>query len=425
MKKARIRKAEICIGLAVLVTVCGCSNKETVYSNSKAPVSVYLSEYSSFINIIDRYNSQIDDQGKRIEYTLFPLEDSENMYKKMTNELLAGEGPDLLCFDSSSGVNVSRLAQQGAFLEDLKISDVSELISEHVEEGIIPVSYDIPLLITTEETCRRYGIDRDKTILTERDLDRFSKEGIPVLSDPYRILDVTYEDYVDRTKRESLFGESGFQTLLEVLDGWTAAETDPDVVYSGVNPEELNMVAKGDVLFSLVSTAGTPLNAVIYYNMVKRETGQEPILFGMWESGGEMKAYAKEIAAVNANSDNQQGAVEFIEYLLSSEVQNCTEAGLRNLSGIPVLDTALDAEITMMSTVPYKESYYEIEEGASKNFEEKYKKIIGEVKGMTIRDGLYKSSIFDPALKSYKLNQIDQASLIEELDKKTDLYLRE
>ena len=84
----------LCIFAAIYISGCG---KEDRRKNDEDKLSVYLLEGSSFVEMIDEYNHEQEKETDRIEYTLFPVEDYENMYKKMTSELLAGEGPDIIC----------------------------------------------------------------------------------------------------------------------------------------------------------------------------------------------------------------------------------------------------------------------------------------------------------------------------------------
>lgn len=425
MSKRRIRQMENMICAVMMgALLCGCSTEKTDYSASDTPVTVYLTEGSSFVDIIDSYNQQVSEDGRKIEYTLFPAEDSENMYQKMTNELLAGEGPDLFYFDSSNPVNLDRLSSQEAFLsiEDIK---VPSMISDSAQRGIFPISYQIPLLFTTDKACEKYNIDIEKEILTEEDLDILAGNDVAVLSDPYAVFDVMYESYVDREKEESMFGEAKFRDILERAAMWKTAGNGSDGVYYGVNMEELREISRGSLLFSMTSTFTSPINIVTLYNLVHTQFGEELVLFGIGESENDLKAYACEMVAVNVNSDNQEGAVDFVKYLLSSEVQSCTGEGFRKLSGIPVLDAARADEIEMMTTVPYKENYTDIETGISETLREKYTGLLEQAETVVIRDNLYKYSIFDPLMDSYKKGGISLDTLIEELDKKTELYLKE
>lgn len=422
-KIGTIRKA-ICVSMITVVSLCGCGEGKGENSVSDTPISVYLAEGSSFLDIIESYNGQISDEGNKVEYTLFPAEDSENMYKKMTNELLAGDGPDLFFFDSSNTVRIEQLADQGAFLpiEGMK---APEMISDDVERGIVPVSYQIPLLFTTEDICRKYGIDTGQTVLTERDLDMLSENEIPVFSDPYDLLDFIYENYIDWEKKESHFGENGFGDIVEAVAGWNSVATDRDMVYYGINMKEFTWIARGELMFCTTSSNSSPMQMVTLYNLLRSKLGEELVFFGIADEGGGLKAYADEIVAVNANSDNQKAAVDFVEYLLSGEVQSCTEEGFRKISGIPVLESAREDETAMMTSVPYKENYTDITAGVPDTFREKYASLLAEAKTVVIRDNLYKQNIFDTSLDSYKAGRINIDAMTDELDKKTKLYLKE
>ena len=74
----------LCIFAAIYISGCG---KEDRRKNDEDKLSVYLLEGSSFIEMIDEYNHEQEKETDKIEYKLFPVEDYENIYKKMTSEL--------------------------------------------------------------------------------------------------------------------------------------------------------------------------------------------------------------------------------------------------------------------------------------------------------------------------------------------------
>lgn len=424
------------VKVVILTTVCmvavgtvwGCGKKNDGENKSERKLSIYLLEESPFIETIDTYNKQNSNAENQIEYTLFPVDEYENMYKKITNELLAGEGPDLFYFDISSAVNINALANQGAFwdLERVGLNLPYENISiDH--NGILPVSYTLPLLFTTKDLCEQYGIDTDEIVLSEETLSRLAENNIPVLAQPYAFLDNIYENFVDDTEKNSSYNSEEFKKIFSNLETWKSYDIEQDMEYYGLNTQEYKALQKGEIMFMTSYMFSSPMDIVTLFNKLKKESGKEVEIFGVANSNtaDQIRGWANEAVAVNAGSDKKDEAKQFVEYVLSDEVQGCTEEGYRKVMGIPVLKESRENEIEMMTGVPYKENYTDIETGVTEELQSKYIKIFERVSECSIQDNVYKQDIFDEELEKYKAGKIDKNKFIEELDKKTKLYLNE
>lgn len=417
----------LCIFAAIYISGCG---KEDRRKNDEDKLSVYLLEGSSFIEMIDEYNHEQEKETDKIEYTLFPVEDYENMYKKMTSELLAGEGPDIICFDSSSIVNIRQLINQNAFLdlsaelEDI-VTDEQILEKSEGQMKIIPVSYSVPMLITTENICEKYGINIEHTILTEDELNTLSQNDIPVFADPYNYLYFVYERYIDKEEKKALYDNHDFRKLLSNIENWARHAWDETELYVGMNPREFDELKKEGLMFVMTDNITSPILSVTLYNQMQKEAGKELVVFGVKNGDDGMFGYAKEMVAINGNTSQKEDAVRFLKYLLSDAVQSYDKDQGHKLSGIPVIGESRDNEIDRMETVPYASDYIDIVEGVPEIFKNRYKDIVESAQTCVIPDNGYKYQIFSELLDEYKSGQINSEDFIDKLNKKTGLYLNE
>ena len=425
--KRRKRPLAIFIVFAVLFGTAGCQKSGGQTEEQGEKLSIYLLEESPLIEVIDDYNDKQENTADQIDITTFPTDDYENMYKKITNELLAGEGPDLFYFDITSNININQLVSQGAF-QDVREAGIElpyddEFAGYH---SIVPISYTVPLLFTSKDICRQYGIDSEEAVLSGETVFGLGEKGIPVVAAPNDFLDIVYEDYIDFDKKQNTFKSNEFKKLLAGLGELRGFDLEQeDICYYGLNAREFSAMEKNEVMFSMTYTLNSPLDIVVLSNKLQKEAGKELEVFGFASDGGQVRAYANEEVAINANSDKTKAAATFVEYLLSDEVQGCTKEGDRKLSGIPVSEKSRNADIEMMTEAPYKENYTDIDSGINPELQDRYKAICDSVTSCVVRDNAYKYNVFDEIAKEYKGGKISIDNFTEELDKKTQLYLNE
>lgn len=425
MKRIKRLLATLII-LSILSANVGCVKNDGQTDGQEEKLSIYLVKGSCLIHAINDYNENQKSAAGQIEVTTFSIDDYENMNKKITNELLAGEGPDLFYFYDSD-ININQLVSQGAFQNVKELGIELPYDDEFVEyHSIVPISYTIPLLFTSKAICGQYGINREKAVLSLEDLFMLGEKGIPVIAAPNDFLDLVYEDYIDFDKNQNLFKGNEFQNLLARLG--ELGRYDPgqnDLFYHVLNSPEFRAMEKDEVMFAMADMCSSPMDVVVASNQLQREAGKELEVFGFASDGGQVRAYAYEAVAINANSEKTKAAAAFVEYLLSNEVQGCTKKGDTKILGIPVSEESRNADIELMIEAPYKEDYIDIDSGITLELQDKYKMILDRVTSCVVRDNIYYYNIFDELAEKYKDGEISIETFIEELDKKTQLYLNE
>lgn len=138
-------------------------------------------------------------------------------------------------------------------------------------------------------------------------------------------------------------------------------------IYARIHSREFDELKKDGLMFVMAENIMSPLFSVTLYNHMQREAGKELFVFGVENGDTGTLGYAKEMAAINGNTNRKEDAALFLKYLLSDAVQSYEKDQGHSLSGIPVIGESRDKEIERMETVPYASDYIDIEEGVSEN----------------------------------------------------------
>ncbi len=243
-------------------------------------------------------------------------------------QLIRGEGPDLI---EPQGLNVDSLAAKGAF-EDLtpyyQASDAvsSEEILEPVREAgkvmgqdmvVIPAFYMHSMLSRVEIEPAEWT--------PPRFLETVQGDGgniYPVVSQRdalWYCMGVNIDGYfVDYGKRECYFDREEFGWILERCGSWEAELPSPVVMDSIETLEaQINDMAFTEPEWLLKSIGINRMQNVMQYN----EEGAFWLGFPGW-NGAETQLRVRDAFVMNSASDNKEGAWDFLEFILSRELQD-------------------------------------------------------------------------------------------------------
>ncbi len=98
----------------IVISLCSCSNDSNADANIVESMKIYIFRNDKFLeNAIWQYNSMYP--GKKI---VFINIDSLDEYRsRISSEIMAGEGPDIIYFDSYTIKNLYKIFQTGAFYD--------------------------------------------------------------------------------------------------------------------------------------------------------------------------------------------------------------------------------------------------------------------------------------------------------------------
>lgn len=298
----------------------------------RIPIVIRAESFGSWaINRVNRFNQENDTYYVVLEdfYRTGPLwasydSDFEDFVRKTSIEIAAGKGPDIFMGASIFGDAVISLIEKGAFADLAPFMEAEGIR----EEDYFPVTF-----------CRRegdgiYGISAEGSFLVYQTDPRLL--GGEELSDIETLADAllawpeeaAYMAGVDSAGLLRLFFE-GTEDLWSMVD-WEEGTCD----FSG---ELFGKLLEAARRFGYESGKDKPLLACRWgiRDIYDNQPGNAVLSGVLFDDGlhGAVSSYS--VFSVNSNSANQEGAWEFLRFLLGEEMQSAP----RGLSS-PVLKSA-------------------------------------------------------------------------------------
>lgn len=352
MYKKFLNELFLIITISILLTSCSAQEKNTLEEDrSNDKLSIYLAKDvigDYFKEAMDEFNKnnknvQIVSQGFETDFEAFGT--------KMTAELLAGEGPDILAFDTNIFPSIHRTVASGVFFDldslintdkEFKLSDYNDKVMEAgIFKGkryLVPLNYVIEVLTTTREKLVRdkFAIENDGGMTWEK-VSQFSSEYMNNEKDKFFFFYVNPIEFfissgvkfVDVDAKKANFKSSEFIKLLNTYKKIYDA-TIPDKQQKGKDFDYVD----GMSLMSLD-------NRFMCKDISLEYKMQNEIVYPIEMSGvaGKVAAAPFTLVAINSKCKNKNAAFEYIKLLLSEKMQ-----GSSNLHFVPVNKAAFMAD---------------------------------------------------------------------------------
>lgn len=262
---------------------------------------------------------------------ILTFQEAAELRGAMELQLIRGEGPDII---EVKGLDVSNLAAKGAFEDLTDYYESSERVKaedilEPVREAYVVMGKNVLVFPCFEMLTMYSREDIDAAEWTPlRFLELMQGDGRNISSGGERMstfldycMGVKTADYfIDYEKKECHFDSDEFRQILEGLDDWI----DPEPIFA---PPDLKV---GDILpQSYVEALHANDEWIFKFNGVRdtseiinsREEGLVPIGYPGW-NGAENVMQTRDAFAINSASEHKEGAWDFLEFLLSEEMQN-------------------------------------------------------------------------------------------------------
>lgn len=428
-----MKRSVVCRGFVPLVSVlvlglsAGCqSERSEAEPESTDFITIYLVSEHPLERLIDEYNQL--GLGARVEVVTF--DNPTQLNDKLSAELMAGAGPDLVLYDSDyNGVsNLEKMMAQDMFVDfdDLIEQDVSENALDFddyyeaiLDSGIyggkryfMPISYMPDILITTAELCEAYHIPTDGSLSYSTAEGIFSNflevgEAEGTVSMFYYFNEeilALIDQSIDFYARESALDSDAFLTNLDVLSKLIL----PADRSNYANPyEPLAAIENGRVLFaSLYQITGSQPTGLAYVYEYLSGAGKTPVIFSNFADGsGAGTALFDKGFLISNYSSNKEGAYEFVKYMLREDTQENLEIGL------PV---NRNAQAKLLA---------ETDMGGS--FKESYAAYLEQVIACRFRNDYFNYNLVNDVVSQYIAGQITQEQFLREVESRTNLYLGE
>ena len=444
MKKVFSNSIILAILCAMLLSFTSCDEYK-IKSNEKLKYYTSNAE-DDFSSLIKQYNKiclEKYDESYQIE--IIEFENNDDMCTKMSTEIMAGEGPDIISLNQN--LPFEKLIENEAFLDINSLINNDEtkdkieldeynsfIMNVGVYDGkryIVPLSYGMDVLVSTQERLKQFNVsgNNGETLTYSNVSVKFSpffnstKNYSFVSNDsdtglwfdhPMQLFSRFINSYIDFDNKSTFFTDDEFKDNLDIMREMV------------INTREDNSNALFDDLYinrSLPLITGK----YAYYKSI----GETPVVFrGLVKSDDIYSAFLEIGFAINNNTKLQEQAYAFIKYALSDDCQMriCGAKG-----------NSLSASISFpFNNKAYEQLKYTASRvtddddriiGIDNDFISTYMKIADYVNQCTLyRDAshsYYNSSVIGDIVDKYLSGDISKEKFIRQLTAATEIYLTE
>lgn len=372
---------------------------------------------------------------------------------KMTAEIMAGEGPDIICFSAGMFNSLQKTMETGVFCdfneliandESFKRLDLNQTIMDMgIYKGkryIIPLRYNMPFMVSTRSVLENSGvvISDDWTLEDMKNitLDFASRSGYQYLfSSQFTfdyLLDHCGKNFIDYENSRCDFQSDVFISLMELYK-----DISPHIMpYDDSQTYELPAVSMQNKRYVMDVVTGYSPEYVNTNNSIYREIlGEDMVLIPFPTiDGGEGKPVTiLEAVAITETCENKQAALDFVEELLSLDIQACRDQyGNYNLSlGLPVNSEAFREDLNYLMTMDTTGAMIATTGGYTitaltlpEELASRMDVLVDKAVGTTLRDNAVKEIIME-GVKSYMEGKRTAQQAARDIDDKVRLFLSE
>lgn len=432
----RMVKVIITVSVCILMvlTLFGC-NSENDNNNNDDLLTIYVVNEHPIIRLIDKYN----DSNKSDKINVVKIQDGDTLNSKLSAELMAGKGPDVVLYDSSyNGIsNMEKMMALDVFADynelikndssdsSIDLKNYNEIVMDSgINNGkryFMPISYIPNFLITTTKLSDEYSIDSSKSITYEKSPKVLSKylnkakksENMSGFFNVNEELYALIDSNIDFFNKTNTLQSDKFLNNLNALSELIL----PADKNNSLGTDPLELVLKGNTMFaSLYQITGSEPNGMGYIYYYFKSNSQTPLIMNnLSDSEDTSSAFIDKGFLINNNSDKKESAFKFVKYMLSEDVQCNSEVGLPvNKAAQKKLIEEIDLDIYNME----KDSDYN-------NFISNYSNALDGINKCGFRNDYFNNSIINDVVSKYVSGDITEKQFIKEIQGKTQLYLNE
>lgn len=444
MKKVFSNSIILAILCAMLLSFTSCDEYK-IKSNEKLKYYTSNAE-DDFSSLIKQYNKiclEKYDESYQIE--IIEFENNDDMCTKMSTEIMAGEGPDIISLNQN--LPFEKLIENEAFLDINSLINNDEtkdkieldeynsfIMNVGVYDGkryIVPLSYGMDVLVSTQERLKQFNVsgNNGETLTYSNVSVKFSPSFNSTTNYSFvsndsdtglwfdhsmQLFSRFINSYIDFDNKSTFFTDDEFKDNLDIMREMV------------ISTREDNSNALFDDLYinrSLPLITGK----YAYYKSI----GETPVVFrGLVKSDDIYSAFLEIGFAINNNTKLQEQAYAFIKYALSDDCQMriCGAKGNSFSASIsfPLNNKAYEQLKYTASRVTDDDDRII---GIDNDFISTYMKIADYVNQCTLyRDAshsYYNSSVIGDIVDKYLSGDISKEKFIRQLTAATEIYLTE
>lgn len=436
--------------LSLPLNISGCSDKNNENTSQlrfyclKDGATTHIGGYDPLKDIIRKYNAKCDQNGlveDKIELVEFDYE--RQLSEKMSTEIMAGKGPDILT--SRFSLPFEKLRGSGALADIYELSKSSDIglnncnsniLKYGISNGklyVIPLYYSPDVFVTTEETLAKYGltsktfsfVDLAKTLKNNH--MTYSLLGAKDLNTNlfYSFLSC----YVDFESGTTAFDSDEFHDTLDYLvELILNDETDPNTYYF----LQENMKSGKSILYKEFPSVYQVFRT---YCLLSYLEATPALVYNYNRTNHTCPASVDVSVGINNNSRHKDKALKFIKYCLSDEnqISVSTENGLLpiNNNALTELIEQTNEEIDFDDDGTISESEKAVFHKARSTAIKDYSNAINNIDRCTyysfdnLSESYYNSSVIGDIVHKYLNGEISKEKFIRQLTSATEIYLTE
>ena len=354
MKVKRIIAGFLAVALLIL-TFSGCAkapepdHEEAPEPAIEGPGFDDLVETDSLVIYIMKSNETLDQRRINQFTALYDVdvevvrvdEYYEAFTERVVNDLAGGSGPDILFLNDLYSLDFTKAALNGNFLDltdilaedpefskDDYLDGVFEACQVNGRQYAVPVSYTIPLVMSSEEKLEELGFDWGSIETTADFVEAMGLLTPDITQDPgfsqmlysknyfYRLLWTSGISLVDYESGEVLPDETGLREFLEGYKVYFPYDYEEGVGTWAVT-DGTGTLASGTCAFWFPDGIGEMTNTI--QKMKERSCNYE--MQSIPSQNGDIVGTIYGQLAISANAKNSLNAYNFIKFMLSEEAQ--------------------------------------------------------------------------------------------------------
>ena len=316
-----------------------------------------------------------EDAWPGVKVTCDNLDDSE-FQNRIRAEIAAGKGPDMILARSSAFPDIYKTMTTRAF-EDLNpyiLNDAEFDLSDYIEsvmDGgvmfgrryLLPVQYQFPMILTTEEILDEIGVTAESlgtyqgfldacTAYREKKPDGQLFPYLKNVTDLQRLFDYSGMRMIDYERNAVSFNEERFRQMIDLCR-----------LFEGTIPEDGLSEMSSDVLSADKCLFGDSESVLLmpWDCVLLRLSGLHPVLTLATDENDGATAQIVYYSAIPCGAANKLNGWRFIKILLSDDIQYGLDDTKKNqnmmfYSGNPVRKESLEKTIRYY-TSDYMEYY--------------------------------------------------------------------
>lgn len=414
--------------------VSGCGNNADIYEDQGDPnehlVMYFPKNPTSQDDMrvyVNKYNN-ICDESDKIDIVEFDT--VEEMRTTMSTEMMAGEGPDLIC-DSSLNLysyienemlaDINILMEKDESKDKIDLSNYNEVVmNAGVFEGkrvIIPLTYLVSTYMSTEEQLEKYNIPTDIPITYDNVEEIFAEFLEVAASKPSMDISMWFNLFVEQLVLNNIDFESK-TTTLESDEFRSELHRLMKINLNKEFSQLSNNRYDGSYLITEVSIG--ELNSLIKtYVGIINEYSQTPCFVNnLFSNGSEVEAIIDRFISININSKQKDKAYSFVKYLLDETSYKGIKGG-----GVPTNNVAFETMLQKAENYNQNNTTYEYVD--TDKFIKKYNERINNITKCNLYNEYYRNEILFPEVVDLVDGQLSEDTFINKIHSMTLIYFDE